>query len=53
MASLMAKGRSGNPACLPAHTALEMATINGAKALGLDHKNWIIGDWQRGGYDCN
>jgi len=34
-AALLAKGVSGNAAAVPASTALEMATINGAKALGL------------------
>ncbi len=36
-AALLAKGTSGNSCALPAHQALEMATINGAKALGIDH----------------
>lgn len=35
-AALLAKGVSGSPTVLPAHTALEMGTINGARALGLD-----------------
>ena len=35
-AALLAKGVAGNAAALPAHTALRMATINGAKALGLE-----------------
>jgi 5-methylthioadenosine/S-adenosylhomocysteine deaminase len=35
-AALLAKGVSGKPTSLPGHTALEMATINGARALGLD-----------------
>ncbi len=35
-ASLIAKAQSGNPKAVDAMTALEMATINGAKALGLD-----------------
>lgn len=34
MAALLAKGQSGNPEALPAWQALEMATLNGAKALG-------------------
>ncbi len=37
MAALLAKA-GGDAACLPAAEALEMATINGAKALGLDHR---------------
>lgn len=35
-AALLAKGVSRNAASVPAHQALRMATINGAKALGLD-----------------
>ncbi len=35
-AALLAKGVSGDVTALPAHAALEMATINGARALGLD-----------------
>ncbi|MCG5501278.1 TRZ/ATZ family hydrolase [Ectothiorhodospira lacustris] len=34
-AALLAKGVSGNAAALPAHTALRMATLHGARALGL------------------
>ncbi|OOG25958.1 N-ethylammeline chlorohydrolase [Thioalkalivibrio denitrificans] len=34
-AALLAKGVSGNAAALPAATALRMATLNGARALGL------------------
>jgi 5-methylthioadenosine/S-adenosylhomocysteine deaminase len=35
-AALLAKAVSGNAAALPAFAALEMATLNGARALGLD-----------------
>ena len=35
-AALLAKGSSGDPTVLPAHTALHMATVAGAKALGID-----------------
>lgn len=35
-AALLAKSVAGNAAALPAATALEMATLNGARALGLD-----------------
>ncbi len=35
-AALLAKGSSENPSALPAHDALEMATLGGARALGLD-----------------
>eukprot|EP01035_Chromulina_nebulosa_P006952 gene6951-9373_t len=35
-ASLLAKGTSGDPRAVPAAQALKLATLNGAKALGLD-----------------
>ena len=38
LAALLAKGQSGNATAVSAHEALRMATINGAKALGLDDK---------------
>lgn len=38
LAALLAKAESGDATALPAHTAIEMATINGAKALGLEDK---------------
>ncbi len=37
-AALLAKGVSGDARAVPAATALRMATLNGAKALGLDHE---------------
>lgn len=37
-AALLAKAVSSNAAAVDAHTALRMATINGAKALGIDDK---------------
>jgi 5-methylthioadenosine/S-adenosylhomocysteine deaminase len=37
-AALLAKGVAGSAAALPAATALRMATINGARALGLDEE---------------
>ena len=36
LAALLAKGASGDAAALPAHAALATATINAARALGLD-----------------
>ena len=36
IAALLAKGVSGDATAIPAHTALRMATLNGAKALGLE-----------------
>lgn len=38
LAALLAKGVSGDAGALPAAQALEMATINAARALGLDGK---------------
>lgn len=38
LAALLAKGVSGDAASLPAEQALAMATINAARALGLDDK---------------
>ncbi|HSS63007.1 MAG TPA: TRZ/ATZ family hydrolase [Gammaproteobacteria bacterium] len=35
-AALLAKGVSGDASAVPAHAALRMATLNGARALGLD-----------------
>jgi len=35
-AALLGKGVADNAAVVPAHTALRMATLNGAKALGID-----------------
>jgi len=37
LAALLAKGASGQPTALPAHASLRMATLNAARALGLDH----------------
>ncbi len=37
IAALLAKAIANDATALPAHAALQMATINGAKALGLDH----------------
>ena len=37
-AALLAKGVSGDPTAVPALAALRMATLNGAKAIGLDDR---------------
>ena len=44
-AALLGKGVAGDPSAVPAHVALEMVTINGARALGLDDR---IGSLQTG-----
>jgi len=38
MAALLAKGSSGDATAMPAHTALECATLGGARALGLQER---------------
>ncbi len=38
LAALLAKGESGDSTALPAHAALHMATLAGAKALGIDDR---------------
>lgn len=38
LAALVSKAQSGNPETLSAHAALRMATLNGAKALGIDQR---------------
>ncbi len=37
-AALLAKGVANDASTVPAHTALKMATLNGARALGLDQE---------------
>jgi 5-methylthioadenosine/S-adenosylhomocysteine deaminase len=38
LAALLAKGGSGDPTAMPAHQALECATLGGARALGLQDR---------------
>jgi 5-methylthioadenosine/S-adenosylhomocysteine deaminase len=45
LAALLAKGVSGNAAAVPAHVALRMATLNGARALGMQD---AIGSIEKG-----
>ena len=44
-AALLAKGMNQDATALPAHTALRMATLNGARALGLEQR---IGSIEKG-----
>ena len=46
-AALLAKGTSADPAALPAHAALAMATLGGARALGLEREigSIAVGKW--------
>ena len=37
-AAMLAKAVAKDPCAVPAHVALEMATLNGARALSLDHE---------------
>jgi 5-methylthioadenosine/S-adenosylhomocysteine deaminase len=47
LAALLAKGSTGNAAALPAKTVLQMATLDAARALGLDDR---IGSIEIGKY---
>lgn len=38
LAALLAKGVTGEPTLLPAHTVLEMATVRAARALGIEDR---------------
>lgn len=41
-ASLLQKGITGNPCSIPAYTALKMATVNGAKAIGREGELGVL-----------
>lgn len=38
LAAFLAKGTTGDPTLLPAHTALDMATVRAARALGIEDR---------------
>ena len=46
-AALLAKGVAGSASAVPAYTALRMATLNGARALGLDAEVGSIAEGKR------
>ncbi len=46
-AALLAKGVAGSASAVPAYTALRMATLNGARALGLDDEVGSITEGKR------
>ena len=48
LAAFLHKVNSGDPGMIPARTALEMATINGAKALGLEKQIGSLETGKRG-----
>ena len=56
-ASMIAKGVTGDPTVLSAREVLEMATLRGARALGLEAETGSIkaGGWHRGipSAECN
>jgi len=47
LASIINKGVSGDCTSIPAYTAIKMATINGAKALGMDKECGTIEEGKR------
>ncbi len=45
LVALFNKIKYNNPEIMPAWHALRMATIEGAKAIGLGGLGWFIGSW--------
>lgn len=52
LTALSAKNLSGDATCLPAATAIRMATLNGAKAFGLDDRIGSLEIGKRGDIIC-
>ncbi len=52
LASLLYKGISGDPTCLPARTVAEMLTVGGARVLGLDDRIGTLEAGKRGDVVC-
>ena len=52
LTALLHKGISGDPTVLPARTMLEMATIEGARVLGLDHRIGTLAEGREADLVC-
>ncbi|MGD1147795.1 MAG: amidohydrolase [Thermoanaerobaculaceae bacterium] len=52
LASLVYKGITGDPTCIPARTVVEMLTIGGARALGLAEKIGTLEPGKRADVTC-
>jgi len=52
LAALLHKGMAGDPTVLPARTVIEMATIGGARALGLDREIGTLAEGKQADLVC-